>query len=269
MLRLYLLSNSPDGSPSPSGLAVFMGLAFEETYKTEERVEPRRHPHLSDARHGRRHALSDRAGARARLCRRPVGLGRLAARLSARARRHRAMRRRFMIPASNLLAYVIGPIALMQPPWVAVALTVTAVLLLGARERLHRLIHIVPRDELLTARHVPDPGRHHSAAGSARARQQSDAAHAVRGLARGRDGLHAVLSELSAAALRADQGRRAAAGGARRRLFLHRHHRGARQAPARVQAQPRRISRPASSRPPRSCMCGSASSWRYSTRISR
>jgi uncharacterized membrane protein (DUF4010 family) len=56
----------------------------------------------------------------------------------------------FMIPASNLLAYVIGAIALMQPPWVAVALTVAAVLLLGTRERLHRLIHIVPRDELLT-----------------------------------------------------------------------------------------------------------------------
>ena len=44
----------------------------------------------------------------------------------------------FMIPASNLLAYVIGAIALMQPPWVAVALTIAAVLLLGTRERLHR-----------------------------------------------------------------------------------------------------------------------------------
>jgi uncharacterized membrane protein (DUF4010 family) len=56
----------------------------------------------------------------------------------------------FMIPASNLLAYVIGPIVLLQPPWVAVALAVAAVLLLGTRERLHRLIHVVPRDELLT-----------------------------------------------------------------------------------------------------------------------
>jgi uncharacterized membrane protein (DUF4010 family) len=55
-----------------------------------------------------------------------------------------------MIPASNLLAYVIGPIVLLQPPWVAVALAVAAVLLLGTRERLHRLIHVVPRDELLT-----------------------------------------------------------------------------------------------------------------------
>ncbi len=56
-----------------------------------------------------------------------------------------------MVPASNLLAYVIGAIALIEPPWVAVALTVTAVLLLGAREKLHRLIHVVPREELITA----------------------------------------------------------------------------------------------------------------------
>ena len=55
-----------------------------------------------------------------------------------------------MIPSSNLLAYVIGAITLTQPPWVAVALTVTAVLLLGTREWLHGLIHVVPRDELLT-----------------------------------------------------------------------------------------------------------------------
>ncbi len=57
----------------------------------------------------------------------------------------------FMVPASNLLAFVIGPIALLQPPWVAVAITVAAVLLLGARERLHRLTRMIPRDELITA----------------------------------------------------------------------------------------------------------------------
>ena len=109
-----------------------------------------------------------------------------------------------MIPASNLLAYVIGAIALLQPPWVAVALAVAAVLLLGTRERLHRLIHVVPRDELLTVGEVPDPGRDHPAAGPARAGQQPDAAHALRDLAGGGDRLHAVLSELSAATLRAD-----------------------------------------------------------------
>ncbi len=40
---------------------------------------------------------------------------------------------------------------MIEPPWVAVALTVTAVLLLGWRERLHRLIHVIPREELSTA----------------------------------------------------------------------------------------------------------------------
>ena len=54
-------------------------------------------------------------------------------------------------PGLEPLAYAIGPIALLQPPWVPVAATVAAVLLLTARERLHRLIHVVPRDELLTA----------------------------------------------------------------------------------------------------------------------
>src|SRR5262249_19632837 len=56
-----------------------------------------------------------------------------------------------MIPASNLIAYVIGPIALSEPPWLVVALTVTAVLLLGQREELHRLTRVVPQDEVLTA----------------------------------------------------------------------------------------------------------------------
>jgi uncharacterized membrane protein (DUF4010 family) len=56
-----------------------------------------------------------------------------------------------MIPASNLLAYLIGPVALTQPPWMVVAVSVTAVILLGTREQFHRLIQLVPQDELLTA----------------------------------------------------------------------------------------------------------------------
>ena len=73
----------------------------------------------------------------------------------------------FMIPASNLLAYVLGPIALIEPPWVAVALTVTAVLLLGWRERLHRLIHVIPPRRIVDRRPIPHPHRHHPAAGAA------------------------------------------------------------------------------------------------------
>ena len=56
-----------------------------------------------------------------------------------------------MIPASNLLAYLIGPVALTQPPWMVVAVSVTAVILLGTREQFHRLIQLVPQEELLTA----------------------------------------------------------------------------------------------------------------------
>ena len=130
-------------------LAVFMGLAFEETYKTEERSRPggiRTFPMLAMC--GATLYLIEPAQAFAFI----AGLLGLAAWLHAYLRSAPAKPEAptFMIPASNLLAYVIGAIALMQPPWEAVALTVAAVLLLGTRERLHRLIHIVPRDELLT-----------------------------------------------------------------------------------------------------------------------
>ena len=131
------------------GLAVFMGLAFEETYKTEERSSPggiRTFPMLAMC--GATLYLIEPAHAIAFV----AGLVALGAWLHAYLRTAPAKPEAptFMIPASNLLAYVIGPIVLLQPPWVAVALAVAAVLLLGTRERLHRLIHVVPRDELLT-----------------------------------------------------------------------------------------------------------------------
>jgi len=131
------------------GVAVFMGLAFEATYKTEERSSPggiRTFPMLAMC--GAALYLIEPAHAIGFV----AGLVALGAWLHAYLRAAPAAREAstFMIPASNLLAYVIGPVALLQPPWVAVALAVTAVLLLGTRERLHRLIHIVPRDELLT-----------------------------------------------------------------------------------------------------------------------
>ena len=130
-------------------LAVFMGLAFEETYKSEERSRPggiRTFPMLAMC--GATLYLIEPAHAFAFI----AGLLGLAAWLHAYLRSAPAKPEAptFMVPASNLLAYVIGAIALMQPPWVAVALAVAAVLLLGTRERLHRLIHVVPRDELLT-----------------------------------------------------------------------------------------------------------------------
>jgi uncharacterized membrane protein (DUF4010 family) len=133
------------------GLAVFMGLTFEEVYKSAERSSPggvRTFPMLAMC--GAALYLIEPAHALAFV----AGLFGLAAWLygfirQAPPRDHEAPS--FMIPASNLLAYGLGPIALIEPPWLAVALTVAAVLLLGAREKLHRLIHVIPPGELSTA----------------------------------------------------------------------------------------------------------------------
>jgi uncharacterized membrane protein (DUF4010 family) len=54
-------------------------------------------------------------------------------------------------PVCATLAYLIGPVALAFPPWVAVATTVAAVLLLTAREQLHALAARVEMDEIATA----------------------------------------------------------------------------------------------------------------------
>src|SRR5476651_1457968 len=56
-----------------------------------------------------------------------------------------------MVPACNLMAYLLGPIMLLQPIWVAIAFTVIAVLLLGARERLHEFAQRLPAGETATA----------------------------------------------------------------------------------------------------------------------
>ena len=132
------------------GLAVFLGLTFEEVYKSEQRVVPggiRSFPMLAMA--GAMLMLIEPSYALGVVAGLPV----LALWLYAymRAAPPSPTASSMMIPATNLLAYVIGPVALVQPHWVAVAVTVAAVLLLSARERLHGLIQIVPREELLTA----------------------------------------------------------------------------------------------------------------------
>lgn len=132
------------------GLAVFLGFAFEETYKSEQRSIPggiRSFPLLAMA--GAMLYLVEPRYALAFV----FGLPLLAAWLYAfrRATPVTADTASMMIPASNLVAYAIGPVTLLAPPWVPVTVTVAAVLLLSARETLHRLIHVVPRDELLTA----------------------------------------------------------------------------------------------------------------------
>ena len=52
--------------------------------------------------------------------------------------------RTLVVPMTNLLVYALGPIALTLPPWVAVAITVAAVLLIGTREQIHGFIRPIP-----------------------------------------------------------------------------------------------------------------------------
>jgi uncharacterized membrane protein (DUF4010 family) len=56
-----------------------------------------------------------------------------------------------MVPVTNLVAYLLGPVVLLTPSWFSIGLTVTAVLLLGARDALHELAHRVPLAEITTA----------------------------------------------------------------------------------------------------------------------
>ena len=56
-----------------------------------------------------------------------------------------------MVPICNVLAYLLGPIALAEPPWMAIGVTVVAVLLLTAREKLHRFARGLAVDEIVTA----------------------------------------------------------------------------------------------------------------------
>ncbi len=55
-----------------------------------------------------------------------------------------------IVPVSVLLAYILGPVALALPLWIAVAMVVGAVLLIGSRRPLHALAERVPVQEVLT-----------------------------------------------------------------------------------------------------------------------
>ena len=97
------------------GLAVFLGLAFEETYKSEQRSIPggiRSFPMLAMA--GALLFLIEPTHALAFVAGLPV----LAVWLYAFVRASPVTPETvsMMIPGSNLLAYAIGPVALLQPP---------------------------------------------------------------------------------------------------------------------------------------------------------
>ncbi len=51
---------------------------------------------------------------------------------------------------SNVLAYLLGPIVLLEAHWLAVGITVSAVLLLHARDPLHKLARTIPAHEITT-----------------------------------------------------------------------------------------------------------------------
>jgi uncharacterized membrane protein (DUF4010 family) len=59
--------------------------------------------------------------------------------------------RGFIVPICNVLAYVLGPVALTQPLWTSVATAVAAVLLLGGKRTLHDWAHRVSGEEIVTA----------------------------------------------------------------------------------------------------------------------
>ncbi|MBO0718401.1 MAG: hypothetical protein J2P55_13845, partial [Rhizobiales bacterium] len=56
-----------------------------------------------------------------------------------------------VVPILNIHAYLLGAVALALPPWVAVTMTVIAVLLLTGREQLHALARRVEIKEIVTA----------------------------------------------------------------------------------------------------------------------
>ena len=56
-----------------------------------------------------------------------------------------------VVPICNVLAYLLGPVALAEPPWMAIGVAVVAVLLLTARERLHSVARRIEIGEFVTA----------------------------------------------------------------------------------------------------------------------
>lgn len=137
------------------GLSFFFGLAFEEFYRQSSIKPPggiRTFPLLALLGAGL-HTLSPRDSIVFAVGALVVGAWlflyyriRLGDRRGDSGEPHSSL----VVPACNLLAFLLGPIALMSPPWFAVAITVSAVVLLTARERLHDFASRVPGYEIIT-----------------------------------------------------------------------------------------------------------------------
>jgi len=67
-----------------------------------------------------------------------------------RRHRHHLRRAEIMIPACALVAYCLGPLPLVAPPWAVIGLTVAAVGLLSGQERLYAFVRRFPRAEIFT-----------------------------------------------------------------------------------------------------------------------
>jgi uncharacterized membrane protein (DUF4010 family) len=132
-------------------MALFLGLAFEEVYKRDAREVPggvRTFPLVALA--GALLYLVEPHHALA-FC---IGLMALAAWLFVFLwidLPQPGTGRTLVIPATNLLAYTLGPVTLTQPLWVAIGATVVAVLLIGWREQMHGFARLVPQYEIVTA----------------------------------------------------------------------------------------------------------------------
>ena len=136
-------------------MAIVVGLAFEGIYKREERTSPggiRTFPTLTVL------GLVLYSLEPTHLIPYVAGLGAVSLWLYAHIRNSPvardpvgdAPRPGLMVPATNLLAYTFGPVALTQPAWMVVAIAVAMVLLLESRGTLHRVVQEIPSDEVFT-----------------------------------------------------------------------------------------------------------------------
>lgn len=56
-----------------------------------------------------------------------------------------------MVPVCNIIAFILGPATIAEPPWVPAGITAAAVLLLTGRDKLHRFAREIELAELVTA----------------------------------------------------------------------------------------------------------------------
>ena len=131
-------------------MALFFGFAFEQFYGQELEHSPggvRVFPLLSFTG-AALYLIEPRFGIAFIVGLIPVGAWSavvLRARLADNGRKEGVL----LAPVCTMLAYSLGAIALTQPMWVTVGLTVIAVLLIGSRARLHSITERVPVQEVL------------------------------------------------------------------------------------------------------------------------